>query len=103
MPNKLHQRRVVMAKRIAERWIRKVAHAEHRFDVLLGAREVKNLPNLLRAMRDGKVALEGVPRVASLGIQESFDSLTLWSGDREAMVSLKDWFEKRGFETTGIW
>ena len=101
--SKPQQRRVIMAKRIAKRWIRKVAHAEHRFDVLLGAKEIRNLPNLLRSMRDGKVVLEGVPRVASLGIAENFDTLTLWSENREAMVALKNWFEKRGFETTGIW
>jgi len=97
------ERRVVMAKRLAARWVARKAKAEYRFSVLYGAREIRNLPNLLRSFRDGKVAMEDAPRVADLGVRESFDSLTLWSNDREGMVSLKDWFEKRGFETTGVW
>lgn len=102
MPEEV-DKRVVMVRRVAAKWLARVAEEEHRFDVLYGAKEIKNLPNLLRSFRDGKVALEGVPRVANLGIKENFDSLTLWSNDRSAVVALKDWFEKRGFETTGVW
>jgi hypothetical protein len=47
--------------------------------------------------------MESVPTIPDLGIRENFDSVTLWSANREAMVALKDWFEKRGYETTGVW
>jgi hypothetical protein len=97
------EKRIVMVKRVAQRWIRRAAHAEYRFQVLFGAREIKNLPNLLRSFRDGKVAMEEVPRIPDLGIKEAFDSISVWSRDREALIQLKDWFEKRGFETTGVW
>ncbi|MHC4780376.1 MAG: hypothetical protein ACYTFG_17540, partial [Planctomycetota bacterium] len=73
------EKRVVMAKRVARRWLRRVAHAEYRFQVFLGAREVKNLPSLLRSFRDGKIAMEGVSRIPDLGVKESFDSLSVWS------------------------
>lgn len=96
-------RRVVMARRVASRWIRRVAHTEYRFKVLLGTRGVRNLPGLLRSFRDGKVAMSGVPRVADLGVKEGFDFIDVWSRDHDGLVSLKDWFEKRGFETTGVW
>lgn len=97
------EKRVVMARRVAQRWLRRVAHAEYRFDVLFGAREIKNLPGLLRSFRDGKVAMEGVPTIADLGVNERFDALSVWSSDRKGLIQLKDWFEKRGFETTGVW
>jgi hypothetical protein len=97
------ERRVVMAKRLAARWIIRKAKAEYRFSVLLGSREIKNLPNLLRSMRDAKLAMEGVPTIPDLGIEESFDKVTMWSNDRDAMVKLADWFERRGFDTTGVW
>lgn len=97
------EKRVVMERRVAARWLARVAAAEYRFDVLYGAKEIRNLPNLLRSFRDGKVALEGASRVADLGIRENGESLTLWSTNREAVIQLKDWFEKRGFETTGVW
>ncbi len=96
-------KRVVMAKRVAARWIAKKAKAEYRFSVLLGSREIRNLPNLLRSMRDAKLAMVDVPTIPDLGVQESFDKVTLWSSDREAMIKLAYWFERRGFDTTGVW
>jgi len=80
-----------------------MAHAEYRFSVLFGAREIRNLPGLLRSFRDGKVAMEDVPQIHDLGVKESFDTVSVWSTDREGLIKLKDWFEKRGFETTGVW
>lgn len=97
------EKRVLMARRVAARWLARVAQAEYRFDVLYGSSEIRNLPNLLRSFRDGKLAMEGVPRVQNLGIRDSADALSLWSNDREGMLALKEWFEKRGYETTGIW
>jgi hypothetical protein len=98
-----NERRVVMARRVARKWVRRLAHAEHRFSVLYGVRDHRYVPGLLRSQRDGRVAMESVPTIPDLGIRENFDSVTLWSANREAMVALKDWFEKRGYETTGVW
>lgn len=96
-------RKVIMAKLVARRWLDKMAQTECRFEVLYGAREIRKLSSLLRSYRDGKVAMEGLKPIPDLGMRESFDSLALWSTDRVALIALKDWFEKRGFETTGIW
>lgn len=92
-----------MAKRVARRWLRRVATSEYRFEVLFGAREIRNLPGVLRSFRDGKIAMEGVPTISDLGVRETFDSISMWSSDRKGLIALKDWFEKRGFETTGVW
>lgn len=99
----MSEKRVVMAKRVAARWLAQKAKAEYRFSVLMGQREIRNLPNLLRSLRDGKVAMAGVPTIADLGVAEHFDKVTMWSNDREAMLKLANWFERRGFDTTGVW
>ena len=97
------ERKVVMERAVARRWIGRVAHTEYRLRVLYGATEFKNLPNLLRAFRDGKVAVKGVRVIADLGVKEDFDGIELWSSDRDALAGLQTWFEGRGFETTGVW
>ena len=96
-------KRVVMVKRVARMWLRRVAHTEYRFQVFLGAKEIKNLPGLLRSMRDGKIAMEGIPQIWDLGVKEGFDSISAWSADREGLKKLSRWFEVRGFETSGVW
>jgi hypothetical protein len=93
----------VMTRRVAERWLRAVSFPEYRIRVLYGSREIRNLTNLLYSFRDGKVAMQGVPRVADLGVSADFDGIELWSKDHDGLMALGNWFEKRGFETTGIW
>jgi len=97
------ERRVINPRAVAGRWIRRVAKAEYRLKILYGPIEVKNLPNLLRSFRDGKVAMDGVPSLRDMGVKEEFDAVEVWSRNRVALVALKDWFENRGFETTGVW
>lgn len=97
-----HENRILMSRRVASRWVARLATPQYRVRVLFGAREIKNLPNLLDSFRDGKVAMAGVTRVADLGIKTDFDGIDLWSADREGLIALQQWFEKRGFETSGI-
>jgi len=103
MPKRSSEKRVLMTKRVAAKWLRAVSFPEYRVRVLYGAHEIRNLPSLLHSFRDGKVVMQDVPRVADLGVREHFDGIELWSKDREALQALGSWFEKRGFETTGIW
>ena len=97
------EKRVVMARAVARRWIGKVARAEYRVRVLYGAVEYKNLPNLLRAFRDGKVAMQGLKPLPDMGVKEDFDGFEVWSSDKEAILALNTWLESRGFETSGAW
>jgi hypothetical protein len=97
------ERRVIMARRVALKWLLQTAKAEYRFEVLAKTADLRHIPNMLRSFRDGKVAMRGVSRIHDLGMQEHGDSLALWSRDRSAILTLKDWFEKRGFETSGVW
>jgi hypothetical protein len=102
MPNQV-EKRVVMPKTVAKRWVARIAHAEYRFKILLGTQEVKGLPGLLRSFRDRKVAMAGVEPLPDLGVKENFDYIEVWSSNHDGIVKLKDWFERRGFETTGVW
>lgn len=98
------ERRVVMAKLVASRWLGERVRDEHRLTVFSsGPREVRNLPNLLRSFRDGKVAMSGVKPLPDMGVEEKFDAVEVWSSDRQALITLKDWCEVRGLETSGIW
>ncbi len=104
MSKEEHQRRVVMERRVAKRWIMRLAQEQHSVTVLYQAKESgQRTANFIRAFRDGKAAVKGVPTIPDLGIDESFDGLHLWSSDREALARLATWFEKRGYETTGVW
>jgi len=67
------------------------------------AQDGRNLPGLLRSFRDKKATMEGVPLIPDLGVKEHFESIEVWSSDHDALVKLKDWFEKRNLETTGVW
>ena len=100
---KSDRHRVVMSKQVAYRWLLKTAKEEHVLTVLYGSRHTGRIASYIRAFRDNKATLQGVPTIPDLGVEETFDGLRLWSSDRSKLVSLKDWFEKRGYETTGIW
>jgi hypothetical protein len=93
-----------MAKALAKRWVEENAHPEFRLKVYRSAaKELKNLPGLLRSFRDGKLKIAGIDPIEDLGIQPGFDHLIVWSSDRESLVRLDEWFHKSGCETTGVW
>lgn len=97
--------RVVMARRIAARWLNDQAKPEYRLKVFTAgtSRERRAMPNLLRSFRDGRIRLGSMEPIADLGVREEFDHFVLWSSNREALMKLAAWFEERNYETTGIW
>ena len=97
------KKEVVMARRVAARWVSRMAAPEYRFRILLGGNEIRNLPSLLRSFRDGKVAMDGVTPIRDLGVREAGDYIEVWSRRWGDLLALSQWFEKRGFETTGVW
>jgi len=97
------ERRIIMAKSVASRWVESHLQAEHRLVIFGTSSDIRKLPNLLRSFRDGKIAMSEVSSLPDLGIQESFDQITVWSTDRVALKTLANWFEKRGMETSGVW
>jgi len=97
------EKKVVMARSVAQRWIGRIAKAEYRVRILYGSKEIKNLTNLLRCFRDGRVAMSGLSPIPDMGIKEDFDGLEVWSSNHDAMVVLDKWFEDQGFSTSGVW
>ena len=92
-----------MAKRVASKWLQDRAHPEFRVTVYPGPEGFKNLPGLLRSFRDAKVRISSLAPIPDLGMEVKPDRLTVWSKDREALLSLEKWVVKMGCETTGIW
>ena len=100
---KASERRVVMAKLVAARWLENHARPEHHLTVYYGPREIRGLPGLLRSFRDAKLKVGSIDPIPDLGIREEFDHIVLWSSDKVALQQLATWFEERECETTGLW
>lgn len=103
MEEQLKQKKVLIAKSVARRWILSKTAPEYRLKVFYGSENIYGLPPLLRAFRDGKVKVGSMQPIPDLGVQESIDSFTIWSSNHDGIVELKGWLEKHGFETTGVW
>ena len=107
-PKLVSERRIVMSHQVARRWLQKHARAEYRLSIYSGAsNKIKGLPNLLRSFRDQKIRLGSkgnfVTPIPDLGIKDRMDSIQVWSSDHSALITLKNWLEDRGAETSGIW
>jgi len=104
MANNPSYKRVLMARRLAKRWVLKKAQPEFRLTVYRSARqELRNLPDLLRSFRDGKIKLAGIDPITDLGISAGFDHCEMWTTNRPKLIELDAWFQKMGCETTGVW
>lgn len=103
MGTKASERKIVMAKLVAARWLEARTHSEYRLKVYYGPREIKNLPGLLRSFRDAKLRIGSVEPIQDLGLREEFDHIEMWSSDRAKLAQLCAWFEERGLETSGVW
>lgn len=101
------KKRIVMAKGVAERWLKSHSTPEYRITIYESglSKPIRNISNLLRSFRDGKAKIAGVGTIADLGIgtAESAGSLTIWSSNHSELVKLDKWLTDRGFLSTGIW
>jgi hypothetical protein len=97
------ERRIVMARNLAKRWLEAEVRPEHRLTIYYAGKEVRGLPNVLRGFRDARLKIGKMDAIPDLGITEGFDSVTVWSSDRDALVRLAAWFEVHHYETTGVW
>lgn len=92
-----------MAKEVARRYLERRAKAEYRLRIYACGPYIRNLAGLMRAFRDSKTKIAGVDAIPDLGVRDNFDSVSVWTSNYESLVSLKDWAEGRGMETSGIW
>lgn len=101
MDNLSVRKRIIIAKEMAESWIRDRSSIE--FRVRVYGSLVGNLPNLLRLFRDGRVKLGSVPRIQDLGVEEHEEYVELWSGEEKKLAHLCKWLNSKGLEDTGVW
>lgn len=94
---------VIMRRKVALKWLK--SRSKPYFQVTIYNREnsSKKTASLLRSIRDKKFSVKGMDAIEDLGVRESFDGVTLWSSDRKSLKKLTAWFEKRNYETTGVW
>jgi len=98
------ERRIVMAKLVARKWLTKNANVEYRLTAYNSdPRLMKALPSLLRSFRDGRTKLGTSQAISDLGIKDNGDSVSVWSSDADKLASLQGWLEKHGYDTTGVW
>jgi hypothetical protein len=95
------KKRVIMVKKAAAKWLLKNGNIEFRIRVYNPIR--RNYPSLLRSFRDKKIKLAKADPIPDLGVQERSDGFEIWSSDVNSLRTLKEYFERRGMETSWIW
>jgi len=95
-------RRVVLARSVAARYLSEVTRPEYRLTIFLNGADGRNVPGLLTGMRDGRLRLAGLSAPPDFGVREEFDSVAVWASDDKTLRKLAEWFEARGFETSGV-
>lgn len=103
MPQVSTEKRVIMAKKVARMWLEKNAYAEYRFRVFLNGGDAMSYVGMLKGLRDGRITMKKVAHIPDLGIKEEVGSLTVWSTDLKGMRTLRDYFTRRGMDTSWIW
>lgn len=97
-------KRILMAKKVARDWLLSHASPHYRIVAYLTVNDASSkIPSLLYSFRNGKARLASVPPIPDLGIKIGFDSVSVWSSDKEAMLKLDEWFRSKGCETIGVW
>jgi hypothetical protein len=95
--------RVLWARNLADRWVSDKSRREVRVTVYINDKPVRRIVDTLKGFRDGRLTIGSVPMITDLGILEGFDSVTIWSADRDNLLKLVNWFESNGYETSGVW
>jgi hypothetical protein len=102
MGSKPSERRVIMARKVAENWLTTRARAEYRVRVYHNS-DCSSYVNLLRGFRDAKVKIANVDPIPDLGIRMETSGFTVWSSDQNSLKTLKMFLESKGMETSWIW
>lgn len=103
MSNAKAIKRVMIARSVAKSWLSSQTVPEYRMRVFYGAKDLRFAVGLLKSFRDNSLKVGGVDPIPDLGIAEGSDYFEIWSSDVNGLRALKEWFEKRGCETIGVW
>ena len=103
--------RVVMARSVADRWLKGHTRSEYRFNIFgfPTSGKAKKFASMLRSLRDrpqrraSVTSLLRVPSISDLGVRERNDSVEVWSSNVEGLRKLAKWAENSGLLTDFIW
>ena len=96
-------KRVLMTKKLARSWLRSKSKTTFHLKVLYKDGSSYKWVKILKAFRNGKLKrVAGLEPITDLGVKESFDYFVIWSRDYDKMNKLATWFEKNGYETSGV-
>ena len=97
------ERRVIMTRKVAKAWLSARSRPLYTFRVYYQGPKSHRMLDTLKSFRDSKLKLASVDPIPDLGVKGSFDNMTVWSKNREALITLRQWFETLNYETSGIW
>lgn len=95
---------IVMAKSVADQWIKTSNDTEYRFSVV-GFDSLKNserMASTIRAWRDGRYRIASVPSIKDVSVRNNGGRLEVWSSNHETLKKLASWFESMGLDTDYI-
>ena len=102
--------RVVMARSVADRWLKGHTHSEYRFTIFgfPTPAKAKRFSSTLRALRDrnqrrGSSGPLRVPMISDLGVKERGDVIEVWSSNVDSLRKLARWADSVGLNTDFIW
>ena len=95
------KKRIIMVRKVAAKWLLTNGNLEFRIRIYNPIR--RDYPSLLRSFRDKKIKLAKTDPIPDLGVSEKSDGFEIWSSDVKSLRTLKEYFEKRGMDTSWIW
>lgn len=99
----MNKKSVGMSRRVALAWLEEKINPFYSLTIYYKDGNPNKLTDVLRSFRDNKLKIPGVPTIDDLGMNPFFDGIHMWSANKSNILILKDWFEKHGYETSGIW
>ena len=103
--------RVVMARSVADRWLRGHTRSEYRFNIFgfPTPAKAKRFASMLRSLRDRPqrrppvTASSRIPLISDLGVKERGDTVEIWSSNVDSLRKLAKVAESMGLNTDFIW
>ncbi len=103
MSEELVTRRILMAKKLARKWLEENSSAEYRLTIYENVeRGGINLPSILRSLRTKRSRWASVGPIPDLTVKVGFDFVVVRSSDESSIVQLDGFLRSQGYETFGV-
>lgn len=103
MSEELITKRILMAKKLARKWLEENSSAEYRLTIYENIERNKiNLPSVLRAMKTKRSKWASVGPVPDMIVKVGFDFVVVRSKDEDSITRLDSFLRDQGYETFGV-